>query len=315
MITRTKHVFPSLANRFGVISVIFGALLLVLSQLTSVSEVVVGKSHGMSPSVSVHRRCFITNNFFSYEQPHSYPEGLPADFTTFYVTDNVSYAKMALELGFDFSILDTTPALSLQFSIDTDLDESFANIAGAQRVNSGMMCRARYAPHVYYAEIRRQRCEQVWFMDANVKEINTSYFEKFFFGAADPSKALYVDVGYYDLPRNIVAELHHSVVQDRWAEYAAGMKNASLRYYLELDHRFGPEKKSSCRVASAKFTGMNLEHPMLPFISEWLMEQCKVNYQGNIVLSHLACMLNSSVQSLTALKDVPGLVELRAHGS
>ena len=151
-------------------------------------------------------------------------------------------------------------------------------------------------------------------MDGNVKKINRTFFEENVFGAADPTKGLYVDVGYYELPYNIETELSSSLGQGRWAEYADDMQTHSLKYFEQLKRRLGPEGLANCRVASAKYTGINLRPPSLPFVSEWLMEQCKLHYQGNIILSYLACISKESVQSLTAIIDAPGISVLRQHG-
>lgn len=259
------------------------------------------------------RRCFATIGFFGYEQPNPPPAGLPQDFLTFYFSDNEQHAELALTRGFDFAVVDSSPSLSLSLSSET-LGTERANWSPTQKLSSGLMCRGKFAPHLYYVEVVRAGCTQLWFFDANVQQVDTAYFEQHFFGAADTSKALYVDVAYYALPHNIVTELHHSVTQERWAGYVSGMQAAASEYFHQLELQHGEAALSHCEVASAKYIGFNLLHPESHVISEWLVEQCKINYQGNIILSFLACMRGDVVQSLRALNKT-SIVALRQHGA
>lgn len=258
------------------------------------------------------RRCFITSSFFGYEQPNPPPKGLPNDFINFYITDNGEHARVALASGFNFAIIDKTAALSLQFALLPN-QTGVGNWTDAQKLGSGIMCRAKFAPQIFYHEIFREGCGQVWYFDGNVKSFNKTFFEENLF-AVNKSKALYLDIGHYALPYNLVSELEVSLVQQRWQGYVEGMNKSSLEYFKQLENRLGPQGLAHCPVASAKYVGWNLRHPMLPVMSEWLMEQCKMNYQGNIVLSHLACMMKDSVQSRHVFTDDSHGVVLRAHG-
>lgn len=225
-------------------------------------------------------KIFLVKNFFNYEKILPVPSDLPTELITVYLTDNDETAKIAKEIGWDYSVV----------------NKDYLNITDSMEIRK-VIAKINSYPNIFIPNIiKKHAADFIFISDSNIISMWSKY--KDFVDSCDSDKCLFVTSGYYsNSPErdNIKKELEISAKQSRWSYNGDGMITCTERYMNELELK--GIKYEDISVVSAKYIGWNITHPKYKDLSDILYEEYLKNLQGNIILSYMAAMYGEYVNN------------------
>lgn len=225
-------------------------------------------------------KIFLVKNFFNYEKILPVPDNLPEELITVYLTDNEETAKLAKDMGWDYSVVNT----------------DYLNINDPMEIRR-IIGKINAYPMLFISEIiKKHSVSFIFISDSNIISMWTNY--KDFVDSCNSDKCLFVTSGYYSnypTRNNIIAELNESAGVPRWKYNRDEMIECTKRYVTELElHGIS---YNDVTVVSAKYIGWNIKHPLYKKLSDVLYDEYLKNLQGNIILSYMAFIYKDYVNN------------------
>lgn len=225
-------------------------------------------------------KIFLAKNFFNYEKVMGPPDGIPEELITVYLTDNDETARLAKEMGWDYSVVNKD-----YLNVNDPME--MRRIVG--KINS--------YPNFFISDIiQKYSSNFIFICDSNIISMWTKY--KDFVNSCNLDKCLFVTSGWYSYSPNrdnMLSELNVSLSQSRWQYNRDGMIKCTERYMNEFS--LNGILYEDVSVVSAKYIGWNINHPMYKKLSDILYTEYLQNLQGNIILSYMATIYKDYVNN------------------
>lgn len=225
-------------------------------------------------------KIFLVKNFFNYEKVLPIPSDLPNGLITVYLTDNDETAKIAKELGWEYSVI----------------NKEYLNVTDSMEIRK-IIAKINSYPNIFIPDIiEKHAADFIFISDSNIISMWTKYRD--FVNSCHSDKCLFVTSGYYSSSPerdNIKKELDISAEEARWSYNRDGMIACTERYMNELELK--GIKYEDVSVVSAKYIGWNIAHHKYKEMSDVLYEEYLKNLQGNIILSYMSAMYKDYVNN------------------